>query len=371
MRKSRVNPVMSGSKTTDPNPIRQDLSQRNAARLFDESVGYDDETGVRVAAGLSSDEMKQAATLYNLFNELWGLVIVVGVPGTGKDTFGNYLSHRLKRYFPWKRIWRDEMPRALYGPYAGLFNDQVLVEDLERMREAAKGVGATKIDAALEKAADDWVTSKGTVMLKTSVLYLTEFWRYCYRRTPHSPMNKTMGGIHKVKRHLDTLIIGTVQLPGDLDRKTCLPFVDWQVTCARSARDTTRFTFFVRKVKYDKHRDILEPIGKPFPIPVDAGKPRSFLGDGKIVVRKHDYEPQSEEERVVLEALEDGLNSYEELVNELETHGDMEEWETLATLKELKFRRTKRVIDYPCDFGLFNSKSAPQIHTSLKDNRNN
>jgi hypothetical protein len=334
--------------------------------LFDNTVGYDDETGVKVANGLTSEETKQAILLYHLFNELWGLCIVVGDPGTGKDTFGNWLAWKIKRYFPWKRIMRDEKPRELFGPYAGLFNEDVLVADLERMREISKGVGTKKLDNLLDKAADDWVTTKGRVMLKNSLLYLTEFWRYCYSREPHNPMNKTMGGIHKEKRHLDCLIVGTVQNPKELDKYTCLPWVDWQVTCVHSRINKTGFVFFVQKVKYDKREDVLVPLGRPFPFAVDAGKPRSELGDGKIIVKKRDYYPANEEERIILGIINSGADKYEDIVETLETYGDMDETEILDTLKDLKFNRRKRVVDYPCWWGVFNSKSSPQMQTSLK-----
>jgi len=346
-------------------------SRIDTEELFDESAGYEDESGVRLALGLSPEEVKQAVTLYRIFNELWGVCVVTGNPGTGKDLFGNIISHKIKRYFPWKRVLRDEKPRKLYGPYAGLFNDQVLRDELRMMRKVAKGErktgeGTVTYGQELEKAADKWVTDEGEVMLKNSVLYLTEYWRYCYNREPHNPMNKTMGAIHKVKRHLDCLIIGTIQLPSELDKKTCLPWVDWRVTCGRSVANPTGFNYFVQKVSYDRRMDALLPTGRPFPMAFDAGKPRNYLGDGKIVVKKLKYLPESEDERVVLAVLKSGVDTYEGLVEVLTTEGDMTEGEVLATLKELKFRKRKRVVDYPCDFGLYNSKSAPQIKTQLK-----
>lgn len=349
-----------------PSVNRQHVATAFLDDLYDTSVGYDEEVGVQLASGLSPDDTKRAKTLYHLFNGLWGVAIVVGDPGRGKDLFGNYITHRMKAYFPRKRIMRDEKPRPLYGPYAGLFNETVLRDELGRMKEIATGVGAAKMDAVMEKAADDWVTKHGVVLLKNSVLYLTEYWRYCYNREPHNPMNKTMGAIHKMKRHLDCLVLGTVQLATELDKKTCLPWVDWRVTCTRSRTNITRFTYFVERVRYDRRLDILISTSKPFRISFDAGKPRSAIGDGRIVVKKHGYRAENEDERVVLDALSTGVETYEDLVELLETHGDMSEWETLATLKELKFRRSKRVIDYPCDFGLYNSKSAPNIKTSLK-----
>lgn len=334
--------------------------------LFDETAGYDEESGVRVADGLTPEEVRQAKILYNLFNELWGVCIIVGNPGTGKDLFGNVLSLKIKRYFPWKNILRDEKPRKLFGEYAGLFNEKVLKEELSRMREVAKGKSVTQIDDVLEKAADQWVAKAGSVLLKNSLLYLTEFWRYCYNREPHNPMNKTMGAIHKMKRHMDCLILGTVQLPTDLDKKTCLPWIDWRVTCNRSHNNPTGFVYFVEKVAYDRRLDILEGVGRPFPMAFDAGVPRSYLGDGKIQVKRWRYQPENEEERIVLDVLKAGVDKYEDLVEVLETDGDMSQGEVLSTLKELKFRKRKRVLEYNCFFSIYNSKSSPNIRTSVR-----
>lgn len=343
-----------------------DTRIENLEGLYDTTAGYDEEVGVRLAEGLSPEDILRAKQIYNLFNGLWGVCIVVGDPGSGKDCFSNYLSYRIKMYFPHKRILRDEKPRILFGPYAGLFNEEVLQLELAKMREIARGVKGAQLDDVLQKAADDWVSSKGTVLLKNGVLYLTEYWRYCYNREPHNPMNKTMGGIHKQKRHMDAFILGTVQLVTDLDKKTCLPFVDWRVTCTRSKVNKTRFTYFVEKVRYDKRMDMLISISQPFPISIDAGKPRTYMGNGRIVLKKLHYMPENEEERIVLDVIRAGADNYEEIVRILESEGDMSEWETLATLKELKFRIRKRVIDYPCDFGLYNSKSAPQMKSTVK-----
>lgn len=336
------------------------------ADLFDNSAGYDDETGVQFAPGLSAEERLQATKLYRLFNGLWGLCLVTGDPGTGKDLFGNYIAYKIKTYFLQKRILRDERPRELFGEYAGLFNDHVIKSELDKMRQVAKGAGLN-YGEALQRAADSWVTKDGVVLLKNSLLYLTEFWRYCSRREPMSPMNRTMGGIHKEKRHIDVLLLGTSQLDSDLDRKTCLPWVDWKVFCGRSAHNTTGFTYNIFKVKYDRRRDILEPVvSSPFTLAIDGGRPRSDLGNGKIVLRKPNYSPETEEERIVLDVLRMGYDTYESLVELIYDEGDMTEDEILVTLKELRFRKYKRVIDYPCWFGLYNSKSAPQMTTSLK-----
>lgn len=340
--------------------------------LFDESKGYEDETGIRYAPGLTLEERHRATILYRLFNELWGVIVVKGDPGTGKDVFGNYLQYNLKKFFPHKRILRDEKPRALFGEYDGLFNENIIQSDLKNMREIAKGVKKeADVDKIIEKAADDWVTGAGEVMLKNSVLYLTEYWRYCYNREGQSPMNKTMGAIQKVKRHLDLLIIGTLQLTEELDKKTALPWIDWQVTCTRSSVNLTGFTYWVQRVKYDKRQEELVPLrSKPFPISFDAGKPRSNMGDGKILLKKPKYLPETEEERIVLEVIKAGATNYEEIVEFLEDEGDMSEFETLDTLKKLCLKlpgyKGKFVIWYPCYFFIYNSKSSPQLKSTVR-----
>jgi len=349
-------------------PTKQTLSRNklNSDDLFDESAGYEEETGVRLDSGLTAEEKQQANILYNLFNGLWGLCIIVGDPGTGKDLFGNYISYKIKKFFPWKRVLRDERPRRLFGSYAGLFNEATLSNDLYKMRGIATGRTMKEKDNQLSNAADDWIQGAGEVMLKNSLLYLTEFWRYCYNRDPHNPMNKTMGAIHKTKRHLDCFILGSTQLVSDLDKKTCLPWIDWKVTCTRSVSNKTGFVYYVQKVKYDPRMVMLVPLGRAYPISFDAGKPRSDMGDGRIQIIKPYYKPENEEERIVLDVLKAGVNSYEEIASILEKDGDMSEREVLDALKELKFRKYKRVLDYPCHFGLYNSKSAPQLKTKVR-----
>ena len=340
--------------------------------MFDESAGYEDDTGVKTAKELSERDRKQANLIYHLFNELWGLCVVRGDPGAGKDTFLNWFLYTCKRFFPNKKILRDEKPRRLFGPYAGLFNEEQLKEDLKQMRDVAAGVGAVHMDSVISAAAEKWVNSeRAKVMLQGSIVGLTEYWKYVYNREPHKPINKTMGAIHKMGRHFDTLVVGNTQLESDLDKNTCKPFINSRVTCTRSQRDQTRYTFILEKVKYDRRMDMLIPIGRPFAIPVDAGKPRSYIGDGKIIVKKHNYTPETPEEAIVLEAIKAGLDTYEGLVEFLEAAGDMSEYEVLATLKILCLNlrpryKPKFVIWYPCVYHIFNSKSAPNLKTSIK-----
>ena len=350
-----------------PTKIKEELDDN----LYDETKGYEDETGIIFAPNLTLDERHRATVLYRLFNELVGVILVTGDPGTGKDTFGNYLQYNLKNFFPHKRIIRDEKPRRIFGKYDGLFNENIIQSDLKTMNDIAKGAKKKDIEETVQKAADDWVKGAGEVLLKNGVLYLTEYWRYC-DHAHRDAMSKTMGGIQRMKRHLDLLIIGTSQLVDDLDKKTALEWVDWRVTCTRSSVNLTGFTYWVQRVKYDKRNEELVSLrSKPFPISFDAGKPRSNMGDGKIVLLKPKYIPINEEERIVLDVIKAGADNYEEIVEFLEDEGDMSEFETLDTIKRLCLKlpgmaRAKNVIAYPCYFFLYNSKSAPQLKSTVR-----
>lgn len=90
------------------------------------------------------------------------------------------------------------------------------------------------------------------------------------------------------------------------------------------------------------------------------------MGDGRIVIQRDNYRPETDEERIVLNVVRAGIDKYEDIVDLLTTQGDMEEDEVLGTLKELKFRKRKRAVDFPCFFALYNSKSAPSVKSSLK-----
>jgi len=352
------------------NPVEYD------DELFDlSSSGYSNDKGLRLTHGLTDTERRQARALYKIFNELWGLCIVCGPPGAGKDTFLNWFLYTCKRFFPQKRILRDEKPFPLFGKYAGLFNEARIKADLDQMRKVALGTDGEeeqddRAETRLAKSADKWAKSnRAKVLLQDSIVGLTEYWKYVQTLNFMSPMNKTMGAIHKMARHFNTLVVGCAQLESDLSRKTCKPFVNWRVSCSRSHVDTTRYTFLVQRVAYDSYRDRLNPIGRYYAIPVDAGKPRSDIGDGRIVIRDPKYKPETPEEYIVLEAIKAGASDYKMLVTLLE-EGDMSEMDTLLTLKDLCLKlpskRPKFAIWYPCIYHIFNSQSAPNIKTSLK-----
>lgn len=338
--------------------------------LFDRTSGYDDEPDVQFDGSLPSWLLDEALMLYKKFNGLWGLAIFTGPPGAGKDTVGNYLSYILHKAFPATKLLRDEKPRELFGMYDGLFNRDVLNKELGNMQLMAKeGKSFQEKGILLEKAADEWVTSQGSVKLKNSILYLTEYWNYCYNRDPHNPMNKTMGAVHKVKRHFHTLILGTVQLTSDLDRFTCLPFVDWEIRCHKSAYPGV-CNYLMYRCQWDAARERLLRSAVPIYIMrVDGAEPVDYLGEPiKIIDEAY---TGSKDENKVLDAVRAGNNTWESLNIDcriVQRHGILKEEylkENKRVLKETLrglYLMKPPVVVYGCWFRLFNSKSPVQIN---------
>lgn len=215
-----------------------------------------------------------------------GTMLISAPPRQGKDLFLNTLGWKIKRYFPHKRILRDEHPTPLFGEYT-YFNEDAVMRDVAGMSEIAdqhiektkKKDGTYKVDAKLKEQIGEWVSSQGQIMMQDSVCMKTEFWKDMNRRRPMSPMNLILGGFMKMSYHTDTLIAGIIQRVNDLDRFTCLPFVNLHAKCAwcTTIEDTTQVT--MHHVQWSEAEQRLIPITKkPVVIYVDGGRPRAELG---------------------------------------------------------------------------------------------
>jgi hypothetical protein len=337
------------------------MNNIDKSELFDYSNGYERNHSITMADNLSEWHYEEALRFYKLFNELWGLALFSGLPGSGKDVLGNYLSWVIYNAFPSKKLLRDEKPRELFGIYDGLFNDTVLSEDLDRMKSSVNSkMTLQEKNTILETVADTWV-KEHEILLSNSILYLVEYWNYCYKREPHKPMNKTMGAIHKMKRHLQTLIFGTVQLMSDLDKYTCLPFIDWEIKCQRSAYNPTWFIYRVFKCSYLPIAGLRTSQRHIYHFKIDGAKPVTDLGM-PINIIKEDY-IGSKQERRILDAIKSGIVTYEDLHREIKIR--KAQYSVLHILKSL-YMSNPQVINYGCWFNTFNSISTPQIRTRLQ-----
>lgn len=264
-----------------------DIDHSYRPDLFDYSGGYDEQPSIEFNDNLSDWIIAEAIHFYNLFsippnNKLCGTAVGSGNVGQGKDCTFNYIAWIINTAFKNKKLLRDEKPRELFGMYAGLFNEETLAKDMEIMGDIASNKKMTVADktAMIDAAVDSWMTEKGEVMLRDSVLYLTEFWRYHDLRYPFKPINNMLSGVHKLKRHFRELTLGTIQLMSDLDKRRCLPYIDWHIQFRRSTVISTGFIGKVYKYHYNINtgRTTLSPMPVDI-IKVDGARPVDELGD--------------------------------------------------------------------------------------------
>jgi hypothetical protein len=208
---------------------------------YDDEAEYGDEVyDVRLNPNLTEDEVGDALFWARFMR---GIMLVIGSAGAGKGLFANMLAWKLRYYFG-KRVLMDYKPRKLfdevckaggYPPYIP-FNTSVLVEQLGRMSEVATvntrmAQSGVKYDEALGSSVHEWVSTKGRVFLKNSVLVLDEFKRYVDKRRPFNPIGLTLYDVFDIWRHLDILIIGIAIDERELDQKRCIPKLTTIVRC--------------------------------------------------------------------------------------------------------------------------------------------
>ncbi len=214
-----------------------------------------------------------------------GVFLVSGPPRQGKGLFSNTLTWKILRYFKGKHCLRDDRPSELFGPYT-LFNEDTLVADVARMTEVSeqdivRTARKAKDKAKLKEQIGKWQATAGEILLQNSIVLKDEFWKDVNKRRPMSPMNLLFGGLMKMWGHLDMMLIGVIQQYHDLDRFTCLPFVNLHAKCiwCTSMPNTTEVNLY--HVQWSEARQALIPIDKrPIRIFVDGGAPRPEL-DGK------------------------------------------------------------------------------------------
>jgi len=258
--------------------------------LYDDSPDPYAQDGafIKVMPGLSVTEKAEARFLYKYSK---GLMIVSGDPGSGKGLFSNTFAWKMRRYFG-KPLMLDYRPRPLMdynAPHRYIpFNVDMFVDEMGKMHEASKGVDLQK--RAIETASaidetevpinyDEWLKTRGKVRFQNAILLLDEFHRYMDKFRQTSNMNKYMGGLIRLWRHLDLLVIGVTQNANDdLEANRCLKYVSHDVRTQWAAfrKDTTICQLY--PMRYVSGSQVIQVAGKPFQMIVDGGKPRVALG---------------------------------------------------------------------------------------------
>lgn len=248
---------------------------------------------VEINEGLDEWEVEDAFKLIKMikgngpFLGIAGNMLISGGMRQGKGLFGNVLAWKIKRYFKFKRVFRDDHPQPLFGPY-DFFNEETVMEDIAKMSEAAEAIPTeskkAKDKLAISKAATQWKDDYGGAKMQNAVMLKDEFWKDMGRRRGMSVMNLILSGLMKTTYHLDMLIIGIIQTYRDLDRYSCLPWVNLHAKCTWSDTlpDTTEVKFW--HVKWNEYKQKLIPVPptdkRPRTIYLNGGIPRKELDGG-------------------------------------------------------------------------------------------
>lgn len=331
--------------------------------LFDDTGIGDNLFELELNPGLTDEEIEDAQRVARMSR---GCMLITGMPGAGKDLFGNVLLWKLKWLFKGIRTLRDERPRSLFGAYT-LFDEDSLLEDVARMEQIAKGdipkeTRSKKAIKQLTEQIGKWHTAKGEVMLQGAALLLTEFWRYFHNRRPMNPMGILLGGVIKTWRHLDLLIIGIAQQKRELDRFSCLPYITHEVRVSWMASRSDTAECHLYQVRYIGTRGVLEVVSKkPTVYYVDGAKPRPELGI-ELIKRLDDIvgDRLSSQEIDIVDALAQGhCHNLHEVLSA--TGLELDKTKTaIDSLIEKEIVSCKRYYD------LYNSKSAIALRPRVK-----
>lgn len=234
--------------------------------------------------GLTWRVKKEAAQLRTISR---GVMLVTGDPGGGKDLFGVSVCARQKYLFG-RHALLDFLPKRAFGEYT-LFNMPVMLREINKMAKLAgvEGIEGSKdseeVDQFVEEATKHWaLEGEGEVLLKNSILYLQELKRYCYNREPHRRVNKFIGAINSVWRHLDLLVIGSHVLEHEIDRYTYLSYAKIRAHCTWCVSRPYTTEVRIRRGAFASGDNVFVVEGRPLTIYVDGNMPRDWLNGKKF-----------------------------------------------------------------------------------------
>ena len=234
--------------------------------------------------GLSWRVKKEAAQLRTLSR---GVMLVTGDPGGGKDLFGVSVCARQKYLFG-RHILLDFLPKRAFDETGGkytLFNMPVMLKEINKMAKLAgvEGIEGSKdseeVGQFVDQATKRWATEgEGEPLLKGSILYLQELKRYCYNRDPHRRVNKFIGAINSVWRHLDLLVIGSHVLEHEIDKYTFLSYAKLRAHCAWCISRPHTTEVRIRRGAFASGDNVFVVEGRPLTVYVNGNEPRDWLG---------------------------------------------------------------------------------------------
>jgi hypothetical protein len=318
----------------------EDVFKLDEDVLYDESNDTLTNGRLRVRPNLS-DEDYEDAKFWAQYSR--GLMLITGEPGAGKGITVHMIAKKMSYYFG-KLAILDTRPRKIFGSYMP-FSEEMLAEQIERMSEMENGVprpyvvkGLTEIDF-MENADDyleykklspveqyeelqlkgrvpqdavlqdynkrrneftatvefkpyvdadgKWITSRGEMFLRNSVVMMDEFGsKYMSRlSSPTMAIKQILLKLFNFWRHMHCLMIGVGVSLEDFDRK-CFPKVVWQAHCTRLSElyapaespEDIMVGVTITPRKYNPIRDELAKAGDAVVLVINASEKKEVLG---------------------------------------------------------------------------------------------
>lgn len=258
-----------------------------------------------------------------------GLMLLTGMPGSGKGLIGDMILYKMRYYFD-KNIILDYRPRRLFAQeyevagnedgtptyrmvrekHIKLFNTAFFMRELGKMAEVAMGeyadtlakkkeadsvkddIEALQAAEAEEAAAKlrknatkvreltgQWVSGQGQVFFKYAALGLEELKLYHDKRRPHNPTGLMLDDIYNIWRHLDFLLVGMSAYRDELDEVRFMPKVNYEIKCRWSKKYyMTSIGGLYRYMQVaNSGVSSLGSTSRRIPLVVDGAKPRDVL----------------------------------------------------------------------------------------------
>lgn len=312
----------------------KDLQQIDREVLYDSSDDQSTSIVYQIRDDLTPEERKDA--------EFWsvilrGIVLLTGAPGQGKGITSHMIAFKMKRYFN-KTVISDTRPRLLFGEYIP-FSMDFLVEQLDRTIEVATPSKITLYNSSmflgdkdelddidrrivecvngnalpidvivrktetrhsvvvrrLEKLVENdmvmtttfmphvtsdgqWISSRGKVFLRDSVILLDEFGtKYMNWREHSDPVHRVLLKMFTHWRHSRSVILGIGTEKAMFD-KACFEKVTCEITTVRVHPSRLIFAVHVKPLRYISSTGELEYAGKPTSFTLWGDEPKDMLG---------------------------------------------------------------------------------------------
>jgi len=316
-----------------------DIFKLDESLLYDESNIVMPTDMLKLKPGLTEAEIEDAKFWVNYHR---GLMLITGEPGAGKGILAHMIAKKMSYYFDKVSIL-DTRPRRSFGSYIP-FSEEMVAEQVGRMSEMETGIvrpyiikGLTSLDfennqddfaeyqtlPPLEQYAElkqmgrvpanvtlqdynkrrneftaisdfksfvnsdgKWVTSRGEMLLRNSVIMMDEFGsKYMSRlSSPTLSIKQVLLKLFNFWRHMQCLMLDVGVSLDDFDRK-CLDKALWKAKCGHvyhaeeQEEDPSVIIIgvYLTPIKYNPFQDELSKAGATVGLRINASKPQHML----------------------------------------------------------------------------------------------